>query len=46
MTPMVSSKAWLTSGAGRSRLSLTMNIVTDLEMLLEWNGVENKIGME
>ena len=46
MIPMISRKAWLTSGAGRSRLSLHHEIVTDHEMLLEWNGVEHKIGME
>ena len=40
MIPMISRKAWLTSGAGRSRLSLHH------EMLLEWNRVEHKIGME
>ena len=45
-TPKVSRKAWLTSGAGRSRLSLTMKCCwngTELTIKLEWNRVEHKI---
>ena len=44
--PKVSRKAWLTSGAGRSRLSLTMKCCwngTELSIKLEWNRVEHEI---
>ena len=46
LTPMVSSKAWLTSGAGRSRLSLTMKSWlngTELSIKLELDRVEYEI---
>ena len=52
-TPKVSKKAWLTSGAGRSRLSLTMKCCwngTELSIKLEWNRLNMKFwhwnGME